>query len=191
MAAHNLLDVLTDIVPLSDGFKEGVQRLTVRLSLPRKYKLLKAPQVADQAYFLEKGYAMSYHFVRGKRKVETFWAPGHIILSPKSFFERVPSTEFIELIEQSDVLCLNHGSVQQLLRDFEEARYIHQVVMNQYTDRERQRLHDRQYLRAEEQYEKLLTAFPGIEQHVTQRAIASYMGITAQSLCRMKRRLGR
>lgn len=191
MHAQNLLDVLAGIVPLSDGFKEAVQRLTVRLSLPRKYRLLQAPQVADQAYFLEKGYAMSYHFVRGKRKVETFWASGHIMLSPKSFFERVPSTEFIELIEQSDVLCLNHGSVQQLLRDFEEARYIHQVVMNQYAERERQRLHDRQYLRAEEQYEKLLATFPGIEQHVTQRAIASYMGITAQSLCRMKRRLGR
>jgi CRP/FNR family transcriptional regulator, anaerobic regulatory protein len=191
MQARNLLEVLADIIPLSGAFREALLKETVTLSLPRKYLLLQAPHVAEQAYFLETGYAMSYSFVAGRRKVEAFWAPGQIVFSPKSFFERVPSTEFIELIEQSDVRCINYVSTQVLLRDYDEARYIQQVVMNQYAERERQRLYDRQYLSAEVRYEKLLASFPGIEQHVSQRCIASYIGITAQSLCRMKRRRGR
>jgi CRP-like cAMP-binding protein len=158
-----------------------------RLSLPRNYVLLEAPNVSDHAYFLESGFAMSYTFVKGKMQIEKFWASGEIIFSAKSFFEKVPSTEFIKLMVQGDVLFISYAAVQRLFDYFPEANFIYRVIMNQYYEHCRDRIHDMQHLSSTERYHKLTSTFPAIEQVISQEHIASYLGIAPQSLSRIKR----
>jgi CRP-like cAMP-binding protein len=185
---QRLFDVLSAIHPLSEELKSSIRRELTFLSLPKGYPLLEAPRIADLAYFIVEGFAMSYMYIRGKRHVECFWGPGQIIVSAKSFFEQTPSKESIRLMIQSDILCLSYSSVMHLIRDFPETSYITRVIVNQYLESCRERLHDRQYASSEERFNKLLATFPTIEQSVNQEHIASYLGITPQSMSRLKRR---
>jgi CRP-like cAMP-binding protein len=187
MNLERLFEVLSAMQPLSDSFKVALEKEMVHLSLPKDYFLLEAPKVSEHAYFIAEGFAMSYTFIKGKKQIERFFASGQIIVSPKSFFEQTATDEFIQLMEQSDVLHIHYSAVLQLLQNFPEANAIYRMVMNQYLEQFRERVHDMQHLSALERFKKLRKHFPGIEQVVPQEYLASYLGIAPQSLSRLKR----
>lgn len=190
MNLERLFEVLSRMQPLSESFKVALEKEMVRLSLPKDYFLLEAPKVSDHAYFIEEGFALSYTFVRGKKQIEQFFSSGQIVVSPRSFFERLPSDEFIQLMEQSEVLHIRHDSAVQLLQSFPEANAIYRIVMNQYLGQFKIRMHDMQHLNALERFRKLRENFPRIEQVIPQEYLASYLGIAPQSLSRLKKKLG-
>jgi len=190
MNLERLFEVLSGMQPLSESFKVALEKEMVRLSLPKDYFLLEAPKVSEHAYFIEEGFALSYTFVRGKKQIEQFFSSGQIVVSPRSFFERLPSDEFIQLMEQSEVLHIRHDSAIQLLQSFPEANAIYRVVMNQYLEQFKIRMHDMQHLNALERFGKLRESFPRIEQVIPQEYLASYLGIAPQSLSRLKKKLG-
>jgi CRP-like cAMP-binding protein len=191
MHSERLFRVLSAIHPLSENFRVALEEEIVRLSLPPRHSLLEAGAIADRAYFLETGYAMSYALLEGERQVEHFWSPGQFVIPVTSFFEQVPSTEFIKLLEQSDVLVIGHTCVLKLFDLFAEANHIQRVIMSRYYEHSRERIRNLQHLNGAMRYKKLRVAFPRIEQLVSQEDIASYLGIAPQSLSRIKKQIER
>lgn len=187
MKTEKLFSVLSSIHPISASFRQAVEKVITPLSLPNNFMLLEATKVSECAYFLDDGFAMSYTFVKGKKQVEWFWRSGQLMVSARSFFEQLPSHEFIQLRDHSELFCVTHDSVLQLFQTFPEAHFIYRVIMNQYYELSRERTRDMQHLTAIERFEKLVRYFPSIEQHVTQENIASYLGIAPQSFSRIKR----
>lgn len=183
--------MLSEIHPISGDFKDALEKELTPLTLPKNYMLLEAPRIADFAYFLDSGFAMSFVFADGRRVVEEFWQPGQIILSSSSFFEQVRSKESIQLITRSDVLSISYTGVQRMFREYPEAQILYRIIMNRHYENCRARTHDLQRLTARQRFEKLLAAYPDIEQLVPQDYIASYLGITPQSLSRLKKKYGR
>lgn len=190
MDLDKLFNALALMHPLSGSFRAALEKEMVRLSLPRNYLLLEAPRVSEYAYFLEEGFALSYTFVKGKKQIERFYAKGQIVISPRSFFEGAPSEEFIQLMEQSEVLHIHRSSVDRLLHVHPEADAIYRIVMNQYLEELKERMHDMQHLNAVQRFKKLRESFPRIEQVVPQEYLASYLGIAPQSLSRLKKNSG-
>lgn len=184
-----LFDVLSALHPLTDSFRRALENEITTLSLPKNYLLLEAPAVAPYVYFLNNGFALSYTFVKGEKKVTGFWEPSQIVVPLKSFFEQTPSTEFIQLMAQSDVLFISRASLLMLLDTFPEGNYLCRKIMHLYCENCRSRLYDFQWLTATERYLKLHHHFPGIEQLISQEDIASYLGIAPQSLSRIKKHL--
>lgn len=182
-----LFNLLSSIHPLSDDFKNAITKELTVLSLPKNFLLLEAPKVSAHAYFLNTGFAISYTYIRGKKQIEGLWSAGQIMASVKSFFEQIAATEFIELVAQSEVVCISYTGVMRLFERFSEAHFIQRVIVNQYYEHCRDRIRDMQYLTAAERYEKLLRQYPGIQQIIPQEHIASFLGITSQSLSRIKR----
>jgi CRP-like cAMP-binding protein len=187
MSADKLFHVLSSIHPLSSPFKNAIEKELTLVAFPKNYLLLEAPKIADHIYFLNHGFAMCYTYDRGIKQVEGFWKAQQLIVSPKSFFEQIPAKEFIQLMQQSDVLCMSQAALLRLFDTFSEAHIIYRVLMNRHYECSRQRIRDLQNLNAVERHEKLLSVFSNIEQIIPQEQIASYLGITPQSLSRIKR----
>lgn len=187
MNSKGLFDVLASFHPLSASFKRALEKELIPLSLPKHHILLEAPNISTHAYFLEKGFAMSYSYLNNKKTTEEFWKSKQIIVAFESFFEQTPSLETIELMKKSDVLCISYESVQRMFELFPEAQRIHRAFMNRHYAQSQTRIRDMQRLKAKQRLDKLLSTFPRIEMIVSQDAIASYLGITPQSLARLKR----
>jgi CRP-like cAMP-binding protein len=151
--------------------------------------LLEAPRVSDYAWYLDSGFAMSYTYTDQGIRVDNFWRSGQIILSVKSFFEQIPSTENIRIMVPAEVVFISYKSVQRLFQQFGEAHFIYESVLNRYYEESRERANDIINLDAKARYHKLLATFPRIEQMVSQEHIASYLGIAPQSLSRLKRQM--
>jgi CRP-like cAMP-binding protein len=187
MDTTRMFQELAAICPLSGGFKDALLAELSELSLPKDHYLLQAPQVSDQVYFMLEGFAFSFIFVDRVRRVEWFWKKNQCIISPRSFFEQKPAREFIRLARDSELLCISYKSIEKLLDDFSEARSIHRVIMNKYFENSRRRIREMQQLNADDRFRRLIIHYPSIEQLVSQESIASYLGITPQSLSRIKR----
>lgn len=188
MNPDRLFQVLDAMHPLSQGLKDVLRSELTSLSLPKDYFLLEAPKIAEYAFFLESGFAISYTFARGRRQIEKFFGAGQIVISPTSLFERTPSHEFIQLMESGDVLHISYDALMRILNTFPDANIIYRLVMNQYYEQLRERFHDLLTLKAPARYDKLHNEFPRIEQLVPQEYLASYLGITPQSLSRIKKK---
>jgi len=188
MPLNHLFDVLAEIHTLSVPFKRALERACVLQAFPKDHFLLETPHVADQAFFLHSGFAMSYSFFKRRKQIEHFWREGDFIISMKSFFEQVPSAEFIQLMMPSDVLCISYNSLIDFLEKFPEANYIYRVIMSRHFECGRLRVRDLQHTNSLKRLQKLVKKLPEIEQVVPQADIASYLGIAPQSLSRVKKR---
>jgi CRP-like cAMP-binding protein len=185
-----LFKVLSAIHPMSKSFKRALEKELIPLSFPRHHLLLATPNISGHVYFLSSGFAMAYVFINGNKVVEAFWKSGQILLSSNSFFEQVPSVESIQLMAKSDLLCISYDSVQRLFAAYPEATHLYRIIMNRHYEQNGNRFQDFRRLSAQQRLEKLLGIFPDIEQTVPQESIASYLGITPQSLSRLKRQKG-
>lgn len=174
--------------PLSESFKVAIKNELTPISYPKNHILFEAPKIADHIYFLAEGFAMSYTFIESIKVVNRFWESGQLALSTTSFLEQKPSYEFIYLTMPSEVLHLSYQSLEQLCASYPESHLIYQALLRQEHTFYSHRTHDILQLNAIERYKKLLDDHPGIEQRVAQEHIASYLGITPQSLSRIKRK---
>ncbi len=187
MNTDELFKVLSAIHPLSFAFKQALSKELTTLSLPRNHLLVEAPKIADKAYFIEKGFAMSYSYMDGKKFIEGFWKAGDIMTSANSFYEQTPSVETIQLLDACQLFCLSHSGLLKLFEKHQETHYLYHKIMNYHYSKCRNRIHDIQRLSALQRFEKLLKFYHEIEQFASQENIASYLAITPQSLSRIKR----
>lgn len=187
MQAESLFRFLSSVHPLGNEFKSALEKELILLSPPKNYVLLDPPRISEHAYFLVDGFAISYSFVKGRKVTEAFWKSGQIMVAFESFFEQIPSLEVIQLLEPSEVLCISYASVQRLFALYPEAQILYRIIMNRHYTHCRNRVRDLQQLSASQRLDKLIAAFPNIELIAPQDSIASYLGITAQSLSRLKR----
>jgi CRP-like cAMP-binding protein len=191
MENEELFKLLASMYPISAAFSAAVENVLVRLSLPKNHTLVEPPNVASHVYFILSGFAVSYSYIKEKKSIDWLWPAGEIIVSAKSFTERRPSNEFIELVQPCELVCISHKNLAKLFDSFPETHYLYRATMNQYFEHSRERLSDMKNLTALQRYDKLTKRISFIEQTLSQEQIASYLGIAPQSLSRMKRRSDR
>jgi CRP/FNR family transcriptional regulator, anaerobic regulatory protein len=186
MKTEDLLKALSDIHPLTDEFRKALQKELTYTSFPKNHFLLEANAVSDRIYFLQAGFAMSFYYHKGRKVTSGFWKPGDIILSPRSFFQQTATSILIQLMEDSELFYLSFESMTRLFEKFTVANKLMRAITSQYHLASEQKIFDLHNLLAWDRYQKLLVDFPGIEQHVSQDAISSYLSVTPQSLSRLK-----
>ncbi|AYB32013.1 Crp/Fnr family transcriptional regulator [Chryseolinea soli] len=188
MDTERLFELLNRIYPVSEEFRNAIERELIQLSFPKNHVLLEPPNVAGHSYFINSGFAISYTYFEGKKDITWLWPAGGIMVAGKSLFEQVASREFIQLVEPSELLCMSYHSLLKLFEAYPETNILYRAVLHQYFEQSQARIEDMKNLSAIQNYRKLINGFPGIEQVLSQEQISSYLGIAPQSLSRMKKR---
>ncbi|MEL6968689.1 MAG: Crp/Fnr family transcriptional regulator [Bacteroidota bacterium] len=172
--------------PLSS---ECVQELLPKLKITNYAKggtLVREGQYSDKAFYVLQGCARAYYLNDGRDVSDWFAFEEEFICSIVSFFANRPSPHFIEVLEDAVVLELSRKTVETLsdrFHDFE--RLIRVVVTNTMLDQQ-ERLSSILFHTAEERYRHILTVRPVILNRVPLTHIASYLGITLETLSRIR-----
>ncbi|OWP62271.1 Crp/Fnr family transcriptional regulator [Hymenobacter amundsenii] len=185
---ESLLTACRAIHPLSPELEAELRRLVRPEIVPAHTNLLAPGSVAQRLYFLETGLLRSYYLKEGREVTSWFMPEGNFVVSILSFFSRQPSHEYLNALEDCRLWSLSHAQVQALYQQFPVFNFIGRVLTERYYVLSEQRALHLRMLPAAERYERLLQDFSDILQRVPLKLLASHLGLTAETLSRLRAR---
>lgn len=150
--------------------------------------LLKEGDVCKHVYLIYKG-SLRFFYIDEKGNDITHWFgfEGDSITEVNSFYGQVPSSFYMETIEDCELLVFSLKSIQLLSAKYPEFNKIEKMVYRKTIIEMGQKIIDLQFRDARTRYDNLLKKQDDILQRVPLGHIASYLGITQQSLSRIRR----
>ena len=151
--------------------------------------LLQAGAVSDDYFFLDSGFMRAFAYDTEGNDVSTgFYASGQVVFEAASFFNRTPSSEYIQALTACQGWSISHRQLNALFHERMEFReFGHSMLVRGFVA-----LKDRRMLAmitepAAARYERLLKVNPDILQHAPLKNVAIYLGITDTSLSRIRK----
>lgn len=185
---EQLLSLIQTLHPVSAGLQTALTQILRRDALPRKHWLLQPGQVSDRLYFIERGVVRGYYLKDDKDVTSWFMRENDFMVSIVSFYTRQPAREYVELLEDAVVWSITYAQLQQLYRDFPEFNAVGRLLTERYYVLSERRTQNLRMQTAPERYAQLLADFPDIFRRVSLKYIASHLGITPETLSRLRGR---
>ncbi|QMU28157.1 Crp/Fnr family transcriptional regulator [Adhaeribacter radiodurans] len=179
-----------EIVPLTPEEQELIKNYLTPKKLRKKQYLLQGGDVCKFIAFVEKGALRSFSINdKDEEHIIQFALEGWLIADLYSFLTGEPATYNIEALENAELVLISkpaHEELLKLLPKYET--YTRLQLTGAYIAMQR-RLTSIISLPLEERYAGFTALYPDIVQRVPQHMIASYMGLTPETLSRVRRRM--
>lgn len=186
-SAEYLFQVLSVIAPLGVALRRDLSQLLQNRNLPKKHLLLRQGQIAKRIYFIKQGFARAfYHDLDGREHTLWFMGAGDVMISVYSFFTQQTALENIELLEDSVLQSVTYEELQDLYADHQIFNYHGRKLTELYYIKSEERAIMLRCKKPAERYGLLLKTYPQIFQHASQAQIASYLGISPETLSRLR-----
>lgn len=174
---------------------EKVNLCSIQYELKKVSKhemLLQEGEVCRNTFFVEKGLLRMYSIDKnGKEHVIQFAPENWLIGDRSSLYFNEKSRYYIEAVEDSEVLFLQPDFFSKLLEEFPNTIEKNDLIIQKHVKSLQDRINSLLGETAEERYLKFIKMYPDLLLRVPQWMIASYLGITPESLSRVRKELAK
>ncbi|MDP4258681.1 MAG: Crp/Fnr family transcriptional regulator [Bacteroidota bacterium] len=158
----------------------------------KKELILHEGQVCKNIHYVHSGTLRAYYVDReGKESTIMFAIADWWITDMYCFINRLPAMLFIEAVEDSVIVRLNKEDLDRLYAEVPKFERFFRIIMQNAYIREQLRVIQNLSQPAKQRYEHFLEKYPQIAGKVTQKLIASYLGITPEFLSNIRGRKGK
>ncbi len=186
---HNL--ILKNISKHIDLDKEEVSSfipLIIMKNVAKKTLLLKEGQVCKYISYVHSGALRAYCVDKEGREATIMFAVADWWVTDMfCFLNEKPAMMYIEAIEDSCIFQLSKENLEKLFYNVPKFERFFRILMQNAYTREQLRVIENLSLSAEERYDSFLLKYPHIASAVTQKQIASYLGITPEFLSAIRK----
>lgn len=181
---------LTSIAPLPDAEIEKFVALLQEENLRVGEYFIRAGEVPTKIAFVISGlFRYVYINEEGKEFTKSLIAEQNILSSYSSMIQHVASHFYVEAMEDSKVLSFNFEKWQDLQKNHPAWNiFLLRLVEKGFMVKEK-RERELLLLDAESRYRIFLEEFPGLDKRIKQSIIASYLGISPESLSRVRKNM--
>jgi len=183
---EELLIFLNSIHPLNPVTRDYLVEKLKWIEVPKKNFILKQGHICFNIYFINRGLLRCFYTIEGKEISSWFMREGDVIISVESFFNQTASKENIQALEECLLFYISYDELQYAYRSFPDFNTIGRILTQKYYQLSEQRLYSLRMQRAHDKYLFLLNYFPQIIQRVPLKYVASYLGITEETLSRIR-----
>lgn len=183
-----LRDYIEAKTPISDQEFEIVKTYFIPKKLRRKQYLLQEGEICKQTAFVTKGALRMYRVdEKGDEHILQFGLENWWVSDRESVYSGEPSKYNIDALEDSEVLMIDNVKIEELKSKVGSMQKLFDVMNQNNFIAAQKRIHSAISKSAEERYHEFMTAYPQIIQRVPQHMIASYLGIKAETLSRIRK----
>lgn len=183
---ESFLRFINTITHLSSDAQERLAGIAIRMELPKGHLLIRAGTVCHYIYFIEQGLARTWYLKNGRDVTDWLSPENSISCSIVSFLTRTPDIRNVTLLEPSVVWALPHDALEELYKQDHEIERLGRLLLGSGLVLMQQRFDDLHFSTAGQRYHKLMATYPNLLQRVPLGMIASYLGITQETLSRMR-----
>ncbi|MFH6769344.1 Crp/Fnr family transcriptional regulator [Gaetbulibacter aquiaggeris] len=180
------LNILSKYSPLSENTKSQLEPYISIKNLSKEELLLKHGDVCRHIYYVNKGFIRIFYFKDGKEVTEWLTNDKHFFFSITSYFESSPSHLIIEAIEDSEIIQLSKVGLDKLRKVNLEIANLMIEWISRSLVLSQKRMDSIQFETAKQRYDSLLKMQPEILNRVPLQHIASFLGITQETLSRIR-----
>ncbi len=154
--------------------------------------ILREGEISDSTFFVENGLLRMYSIDKaGKEHVIQFAPENWIISETTSQLLNEKSRFYIEAIEESTVIITKEGFFEDLSKIYPNVAEKNQRLMFNHIKNLQNRVNALISTTAEERYLEFLKKYPDLMLRAPQWMVASYLGITPESLSRVRKELAK
>jgi len=187
---EQLLKTVQQKVTLTSDEAELLKQFFTLKKVRKRQYMLNEGEVCKYNLFVAKGLLRSFGVEEnGYEQVVQFAVEGWWISDLNSFFSGDVAVYNIEALEDCELLLLTRQSMDKMLEKLPKMERYFRLLMQNHIVALRQRIIASQRHSAEERYIKLIEGFPTILARVPQQYIASYLGMTPETLSRVRKQI--
>lgn len=154
--------------------------------------LQRAGDVSQFAAFVVSGCLRSYVIdSRGKEHIVQFGPETWWLTDPKSLATGEPSQFYMDAVEDSTILVIDGPAHDLIVASIPEYAAAHRTGLQKRTAAMNERIVSAMSATAEERYLEFLKTYPSVATRVPQWMQASYLGVTPETVSRIRRKLAR
>ncbi len=185
----DLIKEISLVTNLSKGAIEFIQKNIEVFSYKKGNTILQDGEVCNYLYFITTGMLRGYYYSEAKEITNWVAIENDFATSFYSFISRKRSYENVEALEESIVEALSYNKLRELYSLFPETEKVGRIILENYYLRLEERVISIQFKSAKERYDSFFENRPEVIRRAPLGCIASYLGITQETLSRIRAKL--
>jgi len=181
-----LISEISRLTQLPADAEHFLRSNSQQLELKRGDVLLEFDDICNYMYFIDQGFLRGYYYLDGKEITSWFSQENEFATCFYAFISRKPSVETIQALENSLITRISYNTLQSVYDQFPETERIGRILTEAYYLKLEERFLNIQFKSAKERYQNLLEAKPDYLQRASLGQIASYLGVSQETLSRMR-----
>ncbi len=185
-----LIESIRKKVSVSPEEIESIKHFFIPKKIRKRQYFLNAGDVAHHTAFVEKGLLRSFSIDDTAHEHVVQFAPeSWWVTDMCSFLSGDEAIYNIEAIEDSELLLLSRQSMDEMLEQHPKMERFFRLLMQNSIIALQRRILGTLSLSAEEKYKRMMVVYPNILQRAPQQHIASFLGITPETLSRVRKQV--
>lgn len=183
---EKLFLILSQLMTLSPALREELTTAISELRVKKGETLISEGKICDNLFFIRKGFLRGFHYQNGKEITAWFGFENDFATATYSFVSQKVGFENIEVIEDSILYAITYEDLNAIYDRQPEFNYIGRLLTEKYYVDLMERTLCLQFQSAKESYDQLVATHPHILKRASLGHIASYLGISQETLSRIR-----
>ncbi|MBS1559235.1 MAG: Crp/Fnr family transcriptional regulator [Bacteroidetes bacterium] len=190
MNTFTLSTFLTSHIEIEADFVKTLIARCKSLKVDKGGYLLKPGEVCQHSFYVEQGLLRYYSIdEKGKEHILQFASEGWFVSDRESVYFHQPSHYFIQALEDSRVILLDENFITRLAQENKSFLEFNNKLLHNHIRHLQNRINQLLSASAEDRYLHFVKIYPDLLLRIPQSMVASYLGITPESLSRVRKDL--
>lgn len=187
--AKGLAEYIAEYTPLSESEVAAIDRIVEKRHFEKNEIIFTEGKISHELYFVTKGCVRLFYNAEGKDRTAFFYTEGQFICAGESYTFKVPAKENFQAIEGTELYVFGKSNIEKLLEISPKFELIARIAVENELIVCQNMIASFVTKSAEERYVELLETNGELFQRVPQQYIASFLGVSPETLSRIKRRI--